>query len=104
AGALVDRRDRDDGPLVTGDERATGPAAGGFDRDLMPVVNDPAADSSTWYCPSGTGSGNDALTSQLLLVGNSTDDDRRSTVTLFPDEGERTEHEIEVPAHQRVSV
>lgn len=103
-GALIDRNDRDESPLETDDESVTDPEAGVLQADLMPVVADPAADSSTWYCASGTGSGNDVLTSQLILIGNTTDEDRQGTVTIFPDEGERVEQEVEIGAHQRVSV
>jgi hypothetical protein len=72
--------------------------------DLMPTVDAPEADASTWYCASGTGSGNSAVSRQLVLIANTTEDPRAGNVTVFPDECEPVGRAIEIAPRSRVVV
>lgn len=104
-GLLVDRRDRGDEPSVDIEgEIDTEPGVELVDRDLMPVATAESAESSTWYCASGTGSGNDVITGQLVVVANVTDEPRSGSLTIFPNEGDRVEQPLVVEAHSRVTL
>ncbi len=98
------------------DELTTAPAA----APLLPVVADPSAPGSTWYCAAGTATGtgaapadddndasDDALApgaaEQTLLITNASDADRQGAVTVFaegPDNAPVTAP-LQVPARSR---
>jgi hypothetical protein len=104
-GLLIDRRDRGDEPTVEVDaDPDPDTTVETIDRDLMPVATESAAESSTWYCATGTGSGNDVVTGQLVVVANVSEEDRTGAVTVFPDEGDEVEQALDVPAGSRVAI
>jgi hypothetical protein len=101
---LVDRRDRDipkppSVPEEPGEDMAVPP---------MPVSPASSAASSTWYCPLGTGSGNDFVSKQTLVLANFGEEPRTATITILPEvtepAQEPVEQEVELAPRTRQSV
>lgn len=90
----------DPSTTTTVPDATTAPEVG---RDPDPLPLAPAADApaSRWFCPAGTGGGNDLVERSVVVVANTTARARRGTLSLFGPAGPLTERQIEVPAYTR---
>lgn len=76
----------------------------GHEPDALPTAASPDASLSTWYCPAGTGGGNEVVDRTVLVVTNTADQPRSVSVDLFGAEGPLGTEELTVPAHTRWQV
>ncbi|HZI36879.1 MAG TPA: hypothetical protein VFF24_01135, partial [Acidimicrobiia bacterium] len=91
-GALADRADRPDVPVL-----------GTVGRAEMPTAPPASALSSTWYCAGGAGRG-DSPYAAAVVVANPDDAPVKGTVTVVPEQGEPTTVPIEVKASGSTTV
>ena len=69
-----------------------------------PVADGEAVLSSTWFCAAGTAVADSGDANLTVVAANTTDTDRRLSVTWLPSEGDRRTDVVDLPALDVVSL
>lgn len=72
-----------------------------LDLSRLPMVTDPDAISSAWYCAGGTAAGADGLAELTLVMANAAPEGATADVTIVDDAGEATTRQVQIPANGR---